>query len=148
MASKNGEGRVFIQRLQRDLMKILALEIVNSQQLESAPVKSKGKDIEASLKGHHLALVTSSHGLRCMVSVPGCLQYSTSLCQCPGILPGLRRKPMELQAHGESGRSIGNDESRLRPNRSLLNAEMLEDVTERGDQTTRSPLQILDLGMS
>lgn len=64
---------------QRVLMGILALEIVHPHQ------SATGKEIEASLKGHHLALVPSSHGLRCMVFVPGCLQYPGSLCQRPGI---------------------------------------------------------------
>lgn len=75
------------------------------------PVKPKrGEGIEASLEGHHLALVPRSHGLSCMVSVLGCLQYPSSLCQRPGICPGLRRGPMKLQAHEESSQSI-DDES-------------------------------------
>ena len=70
MASKNDEGRVFIQRVPAGFDGKLAFKIVKSQQLACAPMKSKEKGIEVSLKGHHLALVPSSHGLRCMVSVP------------------------------------------------------------------------------
>ena len=72
---------------QRGFDGLLAIEMVDSQQFACAGEAKKGKGIKASLEGHHLALVPRGHGLSCMFSVPGCLQYPSSLCQRPGICP-------------------------------------------------------------
>lgn len=110
-----------------------------------------GEGIEASLEGHHLALVPRSHGLSCMVSVPGCLQYPSSLCQRPGICQAWDEGLWSCRLTQNRAKVlISTKAPHLRPSRSLLNTEMLEQVTKRGDRTAaRSRLQILEeLGIS